>query len=115
MSTMQPRIEGQTLPGTSIYWEERTGPSVTGYVDLSSASSLQVEARAYGSDTLAWTKTTGIVGQAGDATTPSAQITWAAGDLGALTAGRYKLELTGTVGGLLRKYQFDLTVVDQLS
>ena len=115
MSTMQPRIEGQTLPGTGIFWEERTAPGVSSWVDLSSATGLQIEARAFGSTALEWTKTTGIVGQVGSASTPSAQVTWAAGDLGALTAGRYKLELTGTVGGLLRKYQFDLIVVAQLS
>lgn len=115
MVTMPPRIEGETLPGTAVYWAERTAPSTTGYVDLSGASSLQIECRDITGTTLEWTKSTGIVGQVGSATVASAQITWAAGDLGALTAGRYRLELTGTVGGLLRKLQMELVVTAQLS
>lgn len=61
-------------------------------------------------------KTTGITGAAGAGTeptgTPNATISFDAGELDALTAGRYYWQLRATTGGLDRVYQGVLEISD---
>lgn len=112
MTTQLPaRVAGATLPDTTIYWREDGT-----YLDLSAYSSWQIEARAATDSTaeLEWTKTTGITDAAGSATAPNITIVWADADLGALTAGNWRLELTGIYGSGTRKLSMAITITDEL-
>lgn len=107
MTTKMPdRIEGALLPDTAITWtEDGTNLDPTGYT-------WQVEARTATSATVVFTKTTGFTN--GSSSGPTVTIAWVTGDLGALTAGLYILELSGTVGTKARKEQLTLQVVAQV-
>ena len=99
------RYVSALLPDTAVMWTQDRDP-LDGTV-----YTWQIECRRAGSDTtVLWTKTSGLTGQVGTASTASLVIAWAAGDLGTLTAGRYVLEVSGTSGGKARKRQIDLVV-----
>jgi hypothetical protein len=60
-------------------------------------------------------KSAGIVGAAGAGTeptgTPNCVVTWSAGEIATLPAGRYAATITATSGGLDRVWQFDFEVL----
>jgi hypothetical protein len=56
------------------------------------------------------TKTTNLTGGVGSVT-----VAWTAGELAALDAGLYSLQLTATTGGLDRVYETTFTVLDVMT
>lgn len=90
--TLPGRLEGE-LHDTPLYWKHDDT-----WLDLSAGGwTYTIEARNANNSTVLWTKTTGVTGGVGSATVPAATIVWVAGDLGALTAGVYVLELTASL------------------
>jgi hypothetical protein len=97
-TALPPRIAGSLLTDTPIYWSVVIN-GVTTYVDLSAAS-FTLTATTQSDPTVLWTKTTGITGAVGNASTPSLTFAWTNLDMGALPGGAvYRLRLTCTIGG----------------
>lgn len=110
MTTLPTRVQGSTLPDTTLFWREDNV-----YLDLSGYSAWQIEAHNINTTTVLWTKTSGFTGAAGSVTVPNLTIAWVSGDLGALTAGTYDLELTGTLGGKLRKLTIRIAITAEVA
>jgi hypothetical protein len=101
---LDPRIVGATHPPTVITLSDDgvgIDPSIYAWT---------IEAASPGTPgTAVWTKTTGI------ATSSTAiTITWAALDLGALTAGPWVLDLNGTSGANVRKVRMEIQIAAQV-
>jgi hypothetical protein len=78
-------------------------------VDVSAGYTFSLKVGTPGSAALL-TKTTNITGGDGQVT-----VAWTAGELAALTAGVYSLQLTATTGGLDRVYECLLTIKDAVT
>jgi hypothetical protein len=103
------RIKGSLQPPTDVYWREDGV-----FLDLSAYTPWTLECIDVSGAVAFVDKTTGIVSAAGDDDTPNVVITWETADLGALSAGRYRCELTGTLSAKPRKGQFWLLIEDEV-
>lgn len=95
-------VVGATSPSTTISWHEAGV-----LVDFSTGWTFAAKMYAPGSGVTAITKSSGISGAATD---PNVTINWTAGDLGALAAGLYALEVTATNGGAVYRRQWSFRV-----
>ena len=107
------RIKGATLPDTQIIWRIETATGIT-YLDLTAFTFVVECTDASGAAAFA-DMTSGITGGVGSRTVPSATITWSSTDLGSLSAGLYKLEVTATLSTRSYKAQGELRIVDEVT
>jgi hypothetical protein len=104
-TTMPDRIVGALLSDTPLYWKEDGL-----FLDLSAYTFEVVATASDTPGTVLFDKTSGITGAAGSSTVPNVTIVWTSGDLGLLTAGRYRLRISATTATKPRIHDLLLTV-----
>lgn len=103
------------LPALAVWWYDDDGS----LVDFSTATGWSLKIGTTPGATAALTKTTGITGAAGSGTpgngTANVSVAWDAGELAALTAGVYVLQITASFASGDRVLQATIDVRDVLT
>jgi hypothetical protein len=104
-TTMPDRIVGALLSDTPLFWKEDDQ-----YLDLAAYTFTVVATAIDTPATVLFTKSSGITGATGTSAVPNVMIVWTTGDLGLLTAGRYRLRVSAITGAKPRIHDLQLTV-----